>query len=107
KGSLPFDLLLAAQKRLPARMVNDGLDGLKNELRSRRPVIACINRLAEWLPADHYIVVVGYDEARAGIYAHSGLHANVFIPYRKFLRVWKKIDYWALYVSSAAAKSPA
>jgi hypothetical protein len=103
KGSLPFDLLIAAQKRLPARMVNEGLDSLKAELRAGRPIVAYLNRGWEFAPVGHYVAVVGFDEGRKGVYAHSALKEASFIPYRKFLNDWKKTDYWAIYVSSTPA----
>jgi hypothetical protein len=106
KGSLPFDLMLAARERLPSQMVNEGLEGLKAELRSGRPVIAHLNRGSKWVPAGHFVAVVGFDEGRRGVYAHSGMKESAFISYRSFLKDWGKTDHWALYVSSEPTHAP-
>ncbi len=91
KGSLSIDLLLAAQHRgFKACLYNGSIDDLKAELNKGHPLVAFINRGYDFLPIGHFVVVSGYDEARQGLYVHSGLVKNQFIRYGSFLKNWDK-----------------
>lgn len=99
-GALPLDLLIAARARgLVAAMSDGGLDRLKSEVDAGRPVIAFVNLGWRSLPIGHFMVVTGYDEARQGVFAHSGLERDSFVPYRRFLKRWERTGRWALLVS--------
>jgi ABC-type bacteriocin/lantibiotic exporter with double-glycine peptidase domain len=103
KGSLPIDLLLAAQSRgLNAEILDEGLPQLKKELDAGHPLIAFVNQGPRFLPVGHYLVVTGYDDRRRGIFAHSGMERNSFIPYGKFQKQWGRTDRWALLILPAA-----
>ena len=53
-----------------------------------------------FLPIGHFLVVTGYDEARRGVYAHSGVKKDAFVPYRKFMKQWDRTGRWALVVAA-------
>lgn len=100
-GSLPMDLLIAARAHgLAAEMSSGSLDGLKGNLDAGRPVIAFVNIGWGFLPIGHFLVVTGYDEARRGVYAHSGVKKDAFVPYRKFMKQWDRTGRWALVVAA-------
>jgi ABC-type bacteriocin/lantibiotic exporter with double-glycine peptidase domain len=103
KGSLPVDLLLAAQAHgMTAEMPDETLDSLKKELDAGHPVIAFVNQGYRFLPIGHYLVVTGYDDRRGEIFAHSGTKKNDPVPYGKFLRQWDRTDRWTLLILPAA-----
>lgn len=100
-GSLPMDLLIAARAHgLAAEMSSGSLDGLKGNLDAGRPVIAFVNIGWRFLPIGHFLVVTGYDEARRGVYAHSGVKKDAFVPYGKFMKQWDRTGRWALVVAA-------
>ncbi|MDD5303097.1 MAG: C39 family peptidase [Elusimicrobia bacterium] len=100
-GSLPMDLLIAARAHgLAAEMSSGSLDGIKANLDAGRPVIAFVNMGWRFLPIGHFLVVTGYDEARRGVYAHTGVRKDAFVPYRQFLKQWDRTGRWALVVAA-------
>jgi len=103
KGSLPVDLVLAAQAHgMSAEMLDGGLPQLKKELDAGHPLIAFVNLGYRFVPIGHYMVVTGYDDRRQTIYAHSGMKRNRPISYAKFLRQWERTDRWTLLILPAA-----
>jgi ABC-type bacteriocin/lantibiotic exporter with double-glycine peptidase domain len=93
KGSLSMDLLLAAQKAgLKAELYEGNLTNLKAEVRAGHPLIAFLNRGTRLLPLGHYVVVTGFDDARQGVYVHSGTQRDAFMSYGKFERMWNLTD---------------
>jgi predicted double-glycine peptidase len=93
RGSLPMDLLLAAESRgFQARLYAGSLDDLKAQLSRGYPLVAFINRGFSFLPLGHYVVVNGYDEARRGVYLHSGKAENRFVRFEAFLKDWDKTE---------------
>ena len=97
KGSLPVDLLLAAQARgMSAEMLDGDLERLKRELDAGHPLIAFVNQGYRFLPIGHYLVVVGYDDASRTLYAHSGMKKNAAMTYEAFTHQWEKTDRWTL-----------
>ncbi len=102
KGALTVDLLLAAQDRgFSAEMADGGLDGIRLELDSGRPVIAFVDAGITLLPVGHYIVITGYDDRRRRLFAHSGMNRDQGITYEKFKRQWKAAGQWALLIRPA------
>jgi ABC-type bacteriocin/lantibiotic exporter with double-glycine peptidase domain len=101
-GTLPIDLLLAVQTRgLDATIYAGGLDDLKTELAAGHPLVAFLNLGSALFPQGHYVVVTGYDDRRRGVYVHSGLARDVFVPYGQFIRSWEKTGRWTLLVVPA------
>lgn len=91
KGTLPVDLLLTAKRRgFAAHFSNGSLETVKAELMKGRPLIAFVNQGYDFMPLGHYMVITGYDDERGGLYVHSGLKADKFVPYEKFLEDWDK-----------------
>lgn len=103
-GALPMDLLIAARAHgMAAEMPDGGLERLKRDLDAGRPVIAFVNLGWSFLPIGHFLVVTGYDDERRGVYAHSGLKKDAFLPYGRFLRQWERTGRWSLVVSGKAS----
>ena len=63
-----------------------------------RPLVALLDLGFAIFPQGHYVVVTGYDDERQGVYVHSSLEKDVFIPYERFLRGWDKTGRWTLLV---------
>jgi len=103
KGSLPIDLLLAAQAHgLHAESFRGSLEGVKAELEAGHPLVAFLNLGYEFFPQGHYVVIIGYDDAHQGVYVHSGLDRDEFLPYPRFLRGWDKTGRWMLKILPAS-----
>ncbi|MGH7230607.1 MAG: C39 family peptidase [Nitrospiraceae bacterium] len=105
RGSLPIDLLHAAQKRgLEAEFRHGDLDDFKREIDAGHPVVALLNLGYPFFPIGHYVVVTGYDDRRQGLFVHSGLQENRFYPYDRFLRQWEKAGRGVLLVFPSTAE---
>jgi hypothetical protein len=99
RGTLPIDLLLAAQARgLQAEGSSGTVERLKAELDAHHPVVVLLNLGWIVFPQGHYVVITGYDERQQGVYMHSGLDRNLFVPYVKFFSNWEKTGRWMLRV---------
>lgn len=97
RGTLPIDLLLAAQARgLQAEGVSGTLESLKAELDADRPVVALLNLGWPVFPRGHYVVITGYDDRQQGVYIHSGLARDLLVPYAQFFANWEKTGRWML-----------
>jgi predicted double-glycine peptidase len=108
RGSLSVDLLLAAQARgLQAEGAGGTLDRVKTELAADRPVVALLNLGWTVYPKGHYVIVTGYDEQRQGVYLHSGMARNLFVPYAVFLNNWEKTGRWMLQLRPAKKQNSA
>jgi len=98
-GTLPIDLLLAAQAHgLRAESYKGSLDNVRSELEAGHPLVAFLNLGYEFLPQGHYVVITGYDDQRQGVYVHSGLDRDEFLSYQSFLLSWEKTGRWTLRV---------
>jgi hypothetical protein len=105
QGTLPLDLLLAAQARgLKAEIYQGSLDNLKSELAEGHPLVALLDLGVVIFPQGHYVVVTGYDDQRQGVYVHSSLEKDVFIPYDRFLRSWAKTGRWTLLATPSESR---
>ena len=96
-GTLPIDLLLAAQARgLQTEGSSGTLESLKTELDAHHPVVALLSLGWTVFPQGHYVVITGYDERQQGIYMHSGLARDLFVSYTQFFIYWEKTGRWML-----------
>ena len=96
-GTLPIDLLLTAQARgLQAEGSSVTLENLKAELDAHHPVVALLNLGWVVFPQGHYVVITGYDDRQQGVYMHSGLARDLFMPYARFFINWEKTGRWML-----------
>lgn len=99
KGALPIDLAEAARARgLEAKAYRGSLDDVKAEVMAKHPLVAFLNLGTSFFPRGHYVVVTGFDDHQQGLYLHSGLEQNAFMPYDQFLRHWQKTGRWTLLV---------
>lgn len=97
KGSLPTDLLLAAQRHgFHAEAYRGDLEQLKREIGAGHPLIALLNLGSAIYPRGHYVVITGYDDRKKGLYVHSGLTADAWLQYEHFLQGWEKAGRWTL-----------
>ncbi|MGH9877725.1 MAG: C39 family peptidase, partial [Nitrososphaerales archaeon] len=91
RGSLPIDLLLAAESRnMKVKMYSGSLADMKSELGAGHPLLVFLNLGYGVFAQGHYVVVTGYDDSRQGVYLHSGLEHDLFLSYERFLRSWRK-----------------
>jgi hypothetical protein len=106
-GSLPVDLVLAAQARgLRAQSYSGTLENLKTELKAGHPLVALVaqslsagTRLSQNpLLVYRYVVIVGFDDRRQGLYVHSGQEPDSFVPYSRFLQSWERTERWVLLI---------
>jgi ABC-type bacteriocin/lantibiotic exporter with double-glycine peptidase domain len=103
RGSLPVDLLLAAQAHgMSAEILDGGLPRLKKELDAGHPVVAFVNLGYRFIPIGHYLVITGYDDRRQALTAHSGMKKDRLISYEKFSRQWERTERWSLLILPAA-----
>ncbi len=99
KGTLPLDLLLAAQARdFQADIYSGSLNNVRAELDAGHPLVVLLNLGYAIFPQGHFVVITGYDDQRQGVYAHSGPERDLFLPYERFLRSWEKTDHWTLLI---------
>lgn len=100
KGTLPMDLVQAARKRgLDAQMISGSLQQVQEDVLRDHPVIAFLNLGFRSLPKGHFVVVTGIDDARKGLYVHSGKKRDEFISYKRFLKNWDKTERTAILIT--------
>jgi len=99
KGTLNLDLEFYARRRgYRAEGFRGTLERLKAEVDAGRPLIVFQDQGVGLLGFPHFLVVIGYDDTREEIVAHSGVTENRRIPYREFLRTWARTRHWTLRV---------
>jgi ABC-type bacteriocin/lantibiotic exporter with double-glycine peptidase domain len=102
KGTLPVDLLLAAQDRgLQARSYQAAVDDVKTELKLGHPVLAFLD-LGAWVPRGSFVVITGFDDRLGGFYVHANRHDR-FVEYRSFMSRWDKTGRWAILITPVGA----
>jgi Peptidase_C39 like family len=102
-ASLPMDLQEAAQARgLRAQSYSGTLENLKAEIRTGHPLVALLDGSPSVSTSralqPRYVVIVGFDDRRQGLYLHSGLQPDVFITYSRFIQGWEKSGRWVLLI---------
>ncbi len=99
KGTLSIDLLLYAERHgLEARLYRGGLRDLKERLDEGIPLIVMVDYGIAGLQKNHFLVVTGYSEE--GVLVHTDTRRNHFIPYERFLRIWRRTGYWSLLIKA-------
>jgi len=97
RGTLTVDLMIHARKKgLKADYYRGSWDDLREKITGRFPVIVLIDRGISVYPVYHYMVVFGIDDL--GVLVHSGLDKALRLNREEFLGMWKKTDYWTLWV---------
>lgn len=103
RGTLPLDLEQAARKRGFRTDVRAGdLESLRTALRAGQPVIALLDVGSRLAPRGHFVVVVGFDDARQRLRLHSGLAPYVEYAYAEFHANWQKTQNWQMTIAPAA-----
>lgn len=110
QGALTGDVVKAAQRRgFSAEVLDATLAQVKRHLDEGRPLIAVVEE-GVWRRRGRYLVLIGYDEDRRGVYAH-GRRAYRFYPYETFFRHWASTRRAALLLrpvdGSERAEAPA
>lgn len=104
RGTLPLDLEQAARRRgFGVEVASGNLDGLRAAVRAGRPVVALLNLGTAFAPRGHFVVVVGFDDARGQLRLHSGLAPYTEYAYARFLAHWQKTQNWQMALIPAAA----
>lgn len=102
RGSLPTDLVLAAENRgMQARSFQGTLEEVKVELKLGHPVLAFLDLDRYPWTRDRFVLVTGFDDARGGFFVHSERQANRYVPYETFMSRWNKTGRWAILVMPA------
>jgi ABC-type bacteriocin/lantibiotic exporter with double-glycine peptidase domain len=99
KGTITVDMVNYARgKGFSATSFKGGLEKLKEEIDKGHPLILFLNLGYSIAPRRHYIVIVGYDEAKKAIIAYSGRERDILIPYDELLKSWGRTGYWTLVI---------
>jgi len=104
-GTLPMDLLIyAREKGFEAKYFKGSMEGLKESLVRKEPLILFLNLGYEFYPVGHYVVAVGMDEASGFVYAHSGMKKQERYTVKELERSWSKTGYSTLLVRPKAGQ---
>ncbi|MFH1021825.1 MAG: C39 family peptidase [Planctomycetota bacterium] len=100
RGTLTTDLVLFARKQgFWARSFHGGsIDDLKRMIRQDIPVIILLKSGPAWSPTRHYDLIIGFDEPRRALIAHTGARAGALIPLDRFKKTWERTGRWAMIV---------
>ena len=90
QGALITDLeRYARDAGFQTRSGQGTVEGLKEEIDRRRPVIVLVDRGFWVLSRTHYLVLFGYDDE--GFTAHDGFSASKRYRYDEFREIWGKM----------------
>jgi len=97
KGTLNIDMVIYPQKKgLTAEQYLGGMKDLKKNIDSGYPLIVLVDYGFWVVRADHFMVVVGYNEN--GVIVNSGKDKGKFIPEEDFIKTWEKTKFWTLLI---------
>jgi ABC-type bacteriocin/lantibiotic exporter with double-glycine peptidase domain len=98
QGTLNIDMLLYAQSRgLAAFQYRGRMEDLREKVDGGRPLIVLVDYGFSILQANHFMVIVGYNEH--GVIANSGKEEMKVIPVEDFLASWEKTKFWTLFIT--------
>lgn len=99
RGTLQPEIKAKArlQGRVPYEIPNEP-HALIDELRAGHPVLVLQNNGLSWYPRWHYAVVVGMNPNDETLRLRSGTHEDYDLEFGKFLKTWRRGDYWGLVV---------
>jgi len=97
QGSLQLELVSAIRSygRVPYQ-IEPSLSSLIGELQAGRPVLILQNLGVKIAPLWHYAVVVGHSPESNQIVLRSGAKERHVLSETKFLRSWRRGDYWGV-----------
>lgn len=97
RGTLDIDMLIYANKKgFQAQQYRGSWEDLKAKIDGGYPLIVLVDYGFFAYQANHFMVVVGYNET--GVTVNSGKTEHIFIEKEKFLRSWGKTNYWTLWI---------
>ena len=97
RGKLTIDMVLFANKNgLYAQQYEGGIDDIKEKIDRGYPLLVLVDLGFYLYKAYHYMVVIGYNNE--GIIVNSGNKERLFIDKERFLNMWKKTNYWTLWL---------
>jgi predicted double-glycine peptidase len=97
RGTLNIDMVLYAQKKgLKAIQYEGTMEDLRKNIDSRRPIIVLVDYGFFSVQANHFMVVIGYNED--GVIVNSGKDKEKFISEKDFLKIWGKTKFWTLLI---------
>ncbi len=97
RGTLTIDMVLFANKNgLYAQQYEGGIDDIKEKIDRGYPLLVLVDLGFYLYKAYHYMVVIGYNNE--GIIVNSGNKERLFIDKERFLNMWKKTNYWTLWL---------
>lgn len=97
RGTLNIDMVIYANKKgLYALQYIGSWDDLKAKINDGYPLIVLVDYGFSVYQANHFMVVVGYNDE--GVIANSGKTEHMFIDKEKFLKAWKRTNYWTLLI---------
>jgi len=100
KGTLNLDLEFYARRRgFEARSFRGTLEEVKAHLRQNHPLIVFQDLGLGPYEVPHFAVLIGYNDARGALIAHSGTTEYRVISYEEFLRTWERRERWTLLVT--------
>lgn len=97
RGTLTIDMLIYTNKKgLYAVQYSGSWDDLKTKISNRYPLIVLVDYGFSVYQANHFMVVVGYNDD--GVVVNSGRTEHMFIDKEKFLKAWERTNYWTLLI---------
>lgn len=99
RGSLPMDLERHARASgMRVFSASGTLDALRVAVRSDEPVI-CLLDLGFWVFSQpHYVVVIGFDDARQTLAVHDGVTPGRIMAAAAFDRAWSRAGRWMMVI---------
>jgi predicted double-glycine peptidase len=97
RGTLDIDMFIYANKKgFQSEQYAGRWEDLKEKIDGGYPLVVLVDYGFFAYQANHFMVVVGYNEA--GVTVNSGKTEHAFIEKEKFLRSWGKTNYWTLWI---------
>ncbi len=99
RGTLGIDLAhYAREVGLSAEIRNGSWEELTKLIEAGYPILVFVDLGLLFIQANHFMVAVGYD--KDGIIVNSGKERKKKVKKRKFIRAWKKNDFWMLLIKN-------
>lgn len=101
KGTISIEMVIYAFKKgFEAEAYQGGFADLQAKLKAGLPVIVS-HRVTKDAKKVHYLVVLGFDDAKEVFYYHSDTKNDQAIDYQKFLKRWKMADNLIFFIHPA------
>ena len=98
KGTLDIDMILYAERKgLKARHYNGNAEDIRRNIDLGYPVIVLVDYGFWVYQQNHFMVVIGYN--KNGILVNSGTEQLKFIPFKVFLKSWKRTNFWTMLIT--------